>query len=64
MIDMFFNLIIILFLIFKRKDVQNMAIIYATLIVNGAKTFSDVPEILKEQVKQVLTDLEMPELAK
>lgn len=41
-----------------------MAIIYATLIVNGAKTFSDVPEILKEQVKQVLTDLEMPELAK
>ena len=64
MIDMFFNLIIILFLIFKRKDVQNMAIIYATLIVNGAKTFSDVPEILKEQVKQVLTDLEMPELVK
>ena len=63
MIDMFFNLIIILFLIFKRKDVQNMAIIYATLIVNGAKTFADVPEILKEQVKQVLTDLEMPELA-
>ena len=40
-----------------------MAIIYATLIVNGAKTFADVPEILKEQVKQVLTDLEMPELA-
>lgn len=60
MIDMFFNLIIKLFF---RKDVQNMAIIYATLIVNGAKTFADVPEILKEQVKQVLTDLEMPELA-
>ena len=63
MIDMFFNLIIILFLIFKRKDVQNMAVIYATLIINGVKTYAQVPPTLKEQVKQILTDLEMPELA-
>jgi len=40
-----------------------MAVIYATLIVKGKKTFADVPEILKEQVKEILIDLEVPELA-
>ena len=40
-----------------------MAVIYATLIVKGKKTYADVPEILKEQVKQILIDLEVPELA-
>lgn len=40
-----------------------MAIIYATLIIKGKKTINDVPEILKEQVKQILIDLEVPELA-
>lgn len=40
-----------------------MAVIYATLIVKGRKAFKDVPEILKEQVKQILIDLEVPELA-
>lgn len=40
-----------------------MAIIYATLIVKGKKTFAQVPEKLRNQVKEVLTDLEVPELA-
>ncbi len=40
-----------------------MAVIYATLIVNGAKTYEQVPDTLKEQVKQVLIDLDMPQLA-
>ena len=39
-----------------------MAIIYATLIVKGRKTFTQVPEKIKEQVKQVLIDLECDEL--
>lgn len=39
-----------------------MAIIYATLIVKGRKTFTQVPEKIKEQVKQVLIDLECEEL--
>lgn len=57
---MFFNLIIkILF----RKDVEQMAVIYATLIVKGKKNFTDVPERIQEQVKQVLIDLDLPELA-
>ena len=40
-----------------------MAVIYATLIVNGKKTFAQVPERIKSQVKQVLIDLELGELA-
>lgn len=40
-----------------------MAVIYATLIVKGVKTFADVPTRIKEQVKQVLVDLDLPELA-
>lgn len=40
-----------------------MAIIYATLIVNGKKTFAQVPALIKEQVRQVLIDLELEELA-
>ena len=40
-----------------------MAVIYATLIVKGKKNFADVPERIKEQVKEVLIDLECAELA-
>nr|DAZ15709.1 MAG TPA: hypothetical protein [Caudoviricetes sp.] len=40
-----------------------MAVIYATLIVKGKKTFAEVPEVIKEKVKQILIDLEVPELA-
>lgn len=57
---MFYQFIIrILF----RKDVKEMAVIYATLIVKGKKSFADVPERIKEQVKEILIDLDCPELA-
>lgn len=46
-----------------RKDVQTMAIIYATLIIKGKKTFADVPDKIKDKVKEVLVDLDCPELA-
>ena len=39
-----------------------MAIIYATLIVNCKKNFSQVPDRIKDQVRQVLKDLELEEL--
>lgn len=39
-----------------------MAVVYATLIVKGKKNFSDVPERIKEQVRQVLVDLDLEEL--
>ena len=46
-----------------RKGVNDMAIVYATLIIKGVKKFADVPARIKEQVKQVLIDLDCPELA-
>ncbi|UYJ46131.1 MAG: CD1375 family protein [Lachnospiraceae bacterium] len=46
-----------------RKDVEFMAVIYATLIIKGKKTFADVPEKIKDKVKEVLIDLDCPELA-
>lgn len=46
-----------------RKDVKTMAIIYATLIIKGKKTFADVPDKIKEKVREVLTDLDCPKLA-
>lgn len=48
---------------FFRKEVSTMAVIYATLIVKGKKTYAEVPAVIKEQVKQILIDLEVPELA-
>ena len=45
------------------KDVMQMAVVYATLIIKGKKTISDVPERIREQVKQILIDLDLPELA-
>ncbi len=40
-----------------------MAVIYATLILKGKRTFEQVPDKIKEQVREVLIDLEVPELA-
>lgn len=56
------------FIIYKiklrfRKAVKEMAVVYATLIIKGKKTIGDVPERIREQVKQVLIDLDLPELA-
>lgn len=46
-----------------RKDVESMAVIYATLIIKGKKTFADVPVKIQDKVKEVLIDLDCPELA-
>lgn len=54
------------FIIWKilfRKDVAQMAVVYATLIIKGKKSFADVPVLIKEQVREVLIDLECGELA-
>ena len=45
------------------KVVEDVAVVYATLIVKGRKTFADVPDSLKPQVRQILIDLDLPELA-
>lgn len=45
-----------------RKEVQDMAVIYATLIVRGYKTFDQVPNLIKGQVAEVLRELEAEHL--
>ena len=39
-----------------------MAVIYATLIIKVYKKFSEVPDALKEKVREILEQLEVPEL--
>ena len=43
--------------------VRNTAVVYAMLIIKDKKTFSSVPNKLKDQVKEILTDMDVPELA-
>lgn len=45
-----------------RKVVETMAIIYAQLIIKGKRTFESVPALVKPQVKEILIDMELPEL--
>ena len=54
------------FLILKilfRKEVFVMAVVYATLIIKGKKTFAEVPDRIKDQVREVLISLDCGELA-
>ena len=43
----------------KKKEVDVMAVVYATLIIKGKKTIDQVPAILRDEVKQILKDLEV-----
>lgn len=52
---------LLLFLVI-RKEVETMAVIYATLIVKGKKTYEQVPDKIKAQVRQILIDLECEDL--
>ena len=45
--------------IFCQKEVHIMAVVYATLIVKGKKTLEDVPALLKEQVREILSALDV-----
>lgn len=47
---------------FIGKEVDNMAVIYVALIVKGKRTYTSVPGILKEQVKEMLLALELENL--
>ena len=42
-----------------RKEVQTMAVVYATLIVKGLKTLEQVPSLIRSQVEEILTALEV-----
>ena len=45
--------------IFCRREVCIMAVVYATLIVKGKKTLEGVPALLKEQVREILSALDV-----
>lgn len=45
--------------ILLRKEVRMMAVVYATLIIKGKKTIDQVPAIIRDEVKQILKDLEV-----
>lgn len=53
------SLILLFYKLCRKEDYMIMAIIYATLIIKGKKTLAQVPALLKEQVKQILIDLEV-----
>ena len=44
------------------KGDKTMAMIYASLIIKGLKKFTDVPTTLREQVRQILIDLDCAHL--
>lgn len=42
-----------------RREVQEMAVVYATLIIKGRKTMEQVPERLKADVADILDACEI-----
>ena len=42
-----------------RREVQTMAVVYATLIVKGKKTVDQVPALIRDQVREILAVLEV-----
>ncbi len=45
--------------ILLKKEVDVMAVVYATPIIKGRKTIDQVPAIIRDEVKQILKDLEV-----
>lgn len=45
--------------ILLKKEVDVMAVVYATLIIKGRKTIDQVPAIIRDEGKQILKDLEV-----
>lgn len=49
-------------LITSLKEVATVAVIYATLIIKGKRTYKSVPEKIKNEVKGILISLECEDL--
>ena len=59
---MFHRFLIAIQFIWKGGN-DDMAMVYVTLIIKGAKVFADVPATIQAQVKQLLIDLDLGELS-
>lgn len=58
------TLLTYLIIFFQRKEGKEMmAMLWAQQIMLEKKTYEQVPRLLKEQVKEILTDSGMEELA-
>ena len=53
---------LLLFLVFGKEGTTVMAMLYTQAIINGKKSFADVPRLLKAQVKEILIDSGLEEL--
>lgn len=49
-------------IIFWLKEAKTVAVIYATLIIKGKRTYKSVPSKLKNEVKLILIALECENL--
>jgi hypothetical protein len=49
-------------ILLRKQEVFKMAVIYVALIVKGKRTFAQVPAVIKEQVRELLIDLELESL--
>lgn len=49
-------------LLFGKEGETMIAMLWAQRIMNGKKTFADVPRLLKEQVKEILIESGVEEL--
>ena len=47
---------LIIHLIFKKEEVEMIAMLWTQRILNGKKTYAQVPRLLKEQVKELLIE--------
>lgn len=45
--------------ILLRKEEDEMAVVYATLIIKSKKTIDQVPPLLRKQVEEILKDCEV-----
>ena len=59
---MFNRLKFLLIYTLLKKEVDIMAMVCATLIIKGKLTFEAVPPTLKEQVREILIDLDCEHL--
>lgn len=50
------------YLLYRKEGETMMAMLWAQQIMLGKKTFSQVPKLLKEKVREILIDSGMEEL--
>ena len=47
---------LIIHLIFKKEEIEMIAMLWTQRILNGKKTYAQVPRLLKERVKELLIE--------